>query len=41
MWDPDRSHECVALRDVALEVRIGAFAEELAGPQAVRVDVEL
>ena len=41
VWDPDRSHECVALRDVALEVRIGAFAEELAGPQTVRVDVEL
>lgn len=41
MWDPDRSHECVALRDVAVEVRIGAFPEERAAPQPVRVDVEL
>jgi dihydroneopterin aldolase len=31
----------VALRDVAVEVRIGAFPEERAAPQAVRVDVEL
>jgi dihydroneopterin aldolase len=41
VWDTDRSYECVALRDVVVEVRIGAFAEELAGPQTVRVDVEL
>ncbi len=41
MWDPDRSHECVALRDVALEVRVGVFAAERAAPQPVRVDVEL
>jgi dihydroneopterin aldolase len=31
----------VALRDVALEVRIGAFPEERAAPQTVLVDVEL
>jgi dihydroneopterin aldolase len=41
MWDKDRSHECVTLRGVALDVRIGVFAEEQTGPQRVVVDVEL
>jgi dihydroneopterin aldolase len=41
MWDPERSFECVALRDVALDVRLGAFPAERASPQPIRVDVEL
>lgn len=41
MWDPGRSYQCVALRDVALEVRLGAFAAEREAPQPVLVDVEL
>ena len=41
MWDPERSFECVALRDVAVQVFLGAFPEERAAPQPVRVDVEL
>ena len=41
MWDLERGFECVALRDVALEVRLGAFEDERAGPQPLRVDVEL
>ena len=41
MWDPGRSYQCVALRDVALEVRLGAFAGERDAPQPVLVDVEL
>jgi dihydroneopterin aldolase len=40
-WDRERSHECVALRDVEIEVRIGVGEAEMAGPQPVRVDVEL
>lgn len=41
MWDPQESFECVALRDVAVDVRLGAFPEERAAAQPVRVDVEL
>ncbi len=41
MWDPGRSYQCVSLRDVALEVRLGAFATERDAPQPVLVDVEL
>jgi dihydroneopterin aldolase len=41
MWDADRSFERVALRDVAIMVRIGAFEEERAAPQRIIVDLEL
>lgn len=41
MWDIGRSYQCVALRDVALEVRLGAYAAEREAPQPVLVDVEL
>lgn len=41
MWDPARGYQCVALRDVALEVRLGAYAAEREAPQPVLVDVEL
>lgn len=41
MWDPGRDYECVALRDVALNVRLGVNPEERLGPQPVSVDVEL
>jgi dihydroneopterin aldolase len=43
VWDQrgSSSHQCLALRDVRAWVRLGAFAEERAGPQPVSVDVEL
>lgn len=41
MWDPGRDYECVALRDVAVEVRLGVNPEERLAPQPVSVDVEL
>lgn len=41
MWDQDVSYQCLALRDVRVAVRLGAFAEEREAPQAVSVDVEL
>ena len=41
MWDALRSYQCVALRDVALAVRLGVAAEEQGIVQPVRVDVEL
>ena len=41
MWDADGSFERVALRDVAIMVRIGAFEEERAAPQRIVVDLEL
>ena len=41
MWDPQASYQCLALRDVRVAVRLGAFAPERAAPQPVSVDVEL
>lgn len=41
MWDAGRDHECVTLRDVALEVRLGLYDAERLAPQPVLVDVEL
>lgn len=41
VWDHRRSHQCLALRDVRVLVRLGAYPEERAGPQPVSVDVEL
>jgi dihydroneopterin aldolase len=41
VWDKDQSHECVTLRDVRLDVRVGVYPEEMAAPQPLRVDVEL
>lgn len=41
MWDPRQSHQCLALRDVRLHVRLGVCPEERAAPQPVSVDVEL
>lgn len=41
MWDALRSYQCVALRDVALAVRLGIAAQEQGTVQPVRVDVEL
>lgn len=41
MWDQHASHHCLALRDVRIDVRVGAYREEHAAPQPVSVDVEL
>jgi FolB domain-containing protein len=41
MWNESRSHQRIALREVALEVRLGAYEEERHAPQPVIVDVEL
>ncbi|HEX6014644.1 MAG TPA: dihydroneopterin aldolase, partial [Geminicoccaceae bacterium] len=41
MWDPAVSHQCLALRDVRVPVRLGIRADERAAPQLVSVDVEL
>lgn len=41
MWDQAASYQCLALRDVRLEIRIGLYREEKNVPQPVSVDVEL
>ena len=41
MWDHRISHQCLALRDVRVAVRLGAFEQERREPQPVSVDVEL
>lgn len=41
MWDHHRSHQCIALRDLRIPVRLGVRAEERAAAQMVGVDVEL
>jgi dihydroneopterin aldolase len=41
VWDPAVSHQCLALRDVRVRVRLGIRADERAAPQPVSVDVEL
>ncbi len=41
MWNPAVSHQCLALRDVRVNVRIGVHAFEHEKPQVLSVDVEL
>lgn len=41
MWDTDRSFERVALRDVAISVRIGAFEKERQAAQRIVLDLDL
>lgn len=41
VWDERRSYQRVAIEGVEVAVRLGAYPEERAGPQPVRVDVEL
>jgi dihydroneopterin aldolase len=41
VWDPLASHECLALRDVRVRVRVGVHAREHESPQLLSVDVEL
>lgn len=41
MWNPLVSHQCLALRDVRVTVRVGVYAAELEAPQQVSVDVEM
>lgn len=41
MWDIGQSWQCVALRDVGIEVRLGVYAKEHDAPQRIAVDVEL
>lgn len=40
-WDERVSHQCLALRDVRIDVRLGAYPEERQAPQPISVDVEL
>lgn len=41
MWDPGRSYQRVAIEGLTLPVRLGAYPEERAAAQPVRVAVEL
>jgi dihydroneopterin aldolase len=41
VWDHRASYQCLALRDVRVAVRIGAYAREHAAPQPISVDAEL
>jgi dihydroneopterin aldolase len=41
MWDATGDWQCLALRDVRLDIRIGVYDAEKAGPQRISVDVEL
>jgi dihydroneopterin aldolase len=41
MLDMPADWQCLALREVPLEVRLGVYAEERTGPQRVSIDVEL
>ena len=41
MWNQLVSHQCLALRDVRVNVRIGLHAFEYEKPQLLSVDVEL
>lgn len=41
MWNQLASHQCLALRDVRVSVRIGVHAFEYEKPQLLSVDVEL
>ncbi len=41
MWNPLASHQCLALRDVRVAVRVGVYDQEHTAPQLLIVDVEL
>lgn len=41
VWNPLLGHQCVALRDVRIAVRLGVYATEHVAPQPISVDVEL
>lgn len=41
MWDLTGDWQCLALRDVTLEVRIGVYDAEKARPQRISVDIEM
>ncbi|MEK0083100.1 dihydroneopterin aldolase [Benzoatithermus flavus] len=41
MWNEDVDYQCLALRNVKIAVRIGAYPEEHTAPQQISVDVEL
>lgn len=41
MWDRLSDHQCLALRDVRVAVRLGVGDAERGAPQEVSVDVEL
>jgi dihydroneopterin aldolase len=41
MWDSTGDWQCLALRSVTLDVRIGAYDAEKVSPQRISVDVEL
>ncbi len=41
MWDSLSDHECLALRDVQVQVRVGVHEVERQAPQLLSVDVEL
>jgi dihydroneopterin aldolase len=41
VWNPQANHQCVALRDVRVAVRVGVHAAERTAPQLLIVDVEL
>lgn len=40
-WTNCRSYQCLALRGVTLQLRVGVYAAEKAAPQPVTIDVEL
>lgn len=41
MWDPGEDWQCLALREVTLEIRIGVYDAEKTAPQRISVDVEM
>ena len=41
MWNERSDHQCLALRGLRVEVRLGVNEAERAGPQPVSVEVEL
>jgi len=41
VWNQQANHQCIALRDVRVPVRVGVYAAEHAKPQELSIDVEL
>jgi 7,8-dihydroneopterin aldolase/epimerase/oxygenase len=41
VWNQQANHQCIALRDVRVPVRVGVYAAEHARPQQLSIDVEL
>ena len=41
MWQPGADWQCLALRNVTLDVRIGVYEAEKTAPQRISVDLEL